>query len=59
MTCRKCKNQGVRVGWVMSKTKLMSYAPKTREDFIAAIIVCAILFGEGQLFAPGEKGVNL
>lgn len=43
----------------MSKTKLMSYAPKAREDFITAITVCAILFGEGQLFAPVEKGVNL
>jgi len=43
----------------MSKTKSMSYSPKTREDFIAAITVCAILFGEGQLFASGKKGVNL
>ena len=43
----------------MSKTKLMFYSPKIREDFIAAITVCAILFGEGQLFASGAKGVNL
>lgn len=43
----------------MNNAKLMSYAPKTREDFIAAFTVCAVLFGEGQLLAPVEKGVNL
>jgi hypothetical protein len=43
----------------MSKIKWMSYAPKAIEDFIAAISVCVVLFGEGQLFAPVEKGVNL
>lgn len=43
----------------MNKAKLMSYATKAREDFIAAIAICAVILGEGQLFALVAKGVNL
>ena len=43
----------------MNKAKRMSYITNAREDFIAAIAICAIILGEGQLFAPVEKGANL
>lgn len=43
----------------MNNAKLMSYAPKTREDFIVVIAICDFMPGEGQLFVPVEKGVNL